>query len=123
MDAEGLITDLSGRNICVAGLGVSGRAAARVLAERGHRVTIVDRGTALGGQLLTVQRASGREEWQDITRYHVISQIAKGPVLDCPGLAIQYHQPRGIAGFDGRLGDEFLGEVVVEIAGFHGLTC
>jgi UDP-N-acetylmuramoylalanine--D-glutamate ligase len=50
MDAEGLIkglikglsTDLSGRNICVAGLGVSGRAAARVLAERGADVLLVD---------------------------------------------------------------------------------
>ncbi|MBB6393836.1 UDP-N-acetylmuramoylalanine--D-glutamate ligase [Actinomadura coerulea] len=31
-----------GRSVCVAGLGVSGRAAARVLAARGDRVTIVD---------------------------------------------------------------------------------
>ncbi|MEV4008769.1 hypothetical protein AB0K37_41935, partial [Actinomadura sp. NPDC049753] len=31
-----------GQSVCVAGLGVSGRAAARVLAARGARVTIVD---------------------------------------------------------------------------------
>ncbi|POM23992.1 UDP-N-acetylmuramoylalanine--D-glutamate ligase [Actinomadura rubteroloni] len=34
----------SGTRVCVAGLGVSGRAAARVLAERGARVTVVDGG-------------------------------------------------------------------------------
>nr|WP_019630723.1 UDP-N-acetylmuramoyl-L-alanine--D-glutamate ligase [Actinomadura atramentaria] len=34
--------DWSGARVCVAGLGVSGRAAARVLAERGAHVTIVD---------------------------------------------------------------------------------
>ncbi|GAA2407704.1 UDP-N-acetylmuramoyl-L-alanine--D-glutamate ligase [Actinomadura vinacea] len=32
----------AGRAVCVAGLGVSGRAAARVLAERGARVTVVE---------------------------------------------------------------------------------
>jgi UDP-N-acetylmuramoylalanine--D-glutamate ligase len=32
----------TGRAVCVAGLGVSGRAAARALAERGARVTVVD---------------------------------------------------------------------------------
>lgn len=54
----------------VIGGGPAGCEAARVLAERGHTVTLLDRGDALGGQLLTVQKASGREEWQDITRYH-----------------------------------------------------
>src|SRR4051794_7187211 len=46
MDA-GPLTDLhqdqwSGRGVCVAGAGVSGQAAARVLAARGARVTLVD---------------------------------------------------------------------------------
>jgi len=56
--------------VLIVGGGPAGCEAARVLAERGHQVTLADRGEALGGQLLTVQKASGREEWQDITRYH-----------------------------------------------------
>ena len=45
MDAEELSSnggEWSGRAVCVAGAGVSGRAAARVLAERGARVTVVE---------------------------------------------------------------------------------
>ncbi|WP_103935729.1 UDP-N-acetylmuramoyl-L-alanine--D-glutamate ligase [Thermomonospora echinospora] len=40
MDAQGV--NWKDSAVCVAGLGVSGRAAARVLAERGARVTVVD---------------------------------------------------------------------------------
>jgi mycofactocin system FadH/OYE family oxidoreductase 2 len=58
------------RRVLIIGGGPAGCEAARVLAERGHRVTIVDAGDELGGQLLTVQKASGREEWQDVNRYH-----------------------------------------------------
>ncbi len=58
------------RHVLIVGGGPAGCEAGRVAAERGHQVTIVDRGESLGGQLLTVQKASGREEWQDITRYH-----------------------------------------------------
>ncbi|WP_119729816.1 UDP-N-acetylmuramoyl-L-alanine--D-glutamate ligase [Thermomonospora amylolytica] len=43
MDAQGVNADnWRGRPVCVAGLGVSGRAAARALADRGARVTLVD---------------------------------------------------------------------------------
>ncbi|WP_067918205.1 UDP-N-acetylmuramoyl-L-alanine--D-glutamate ligase [Actinomadura rubrobrunea] len=41
MDAQA-VSGWQGRSVCVAGLGVSGRAAARVLAERGARVTVVE---------------------------------------------------------------------------------
>lgn len=58
------------RRLLVVGAGPAGCEAARVAAERGHEVTIVDGAGELGGQLLTVQRASGREEWQDVIRYH-----------------------------------------------------
>ncbi|GLZ10604.1 UDP-N-acetylmuramoylalanine--D-glutamate ligase [Actinomadura sp. NBRC 104425] len=40
--STGSTGDWRGRAVCVAGLGVSGQAAARVLAERGARVTVVD---------------------------------------------------------------------------------
>jgi UDP-N-acetylmuramoylalanine--D-glutamate ligase len=42
MDAEVVTESWAGRGVCVAGAGVSGRAAARVLAARGARVTLVD---------------------------------------------------------------------------------
>ncbi|MEU5989307.1 UDP-N-acetylmuramoyl-L-alanine--D-glutamate ligase [Spirillospora sp. NPDC047418] len=42
MDAEEVNQPWDGLSVCVAGLGVSGRAAARVLAGRGARVTVVD---------------------------------------------------------------------------------
>ncbi|WP_285566541.1 UDP-N-acetylmuramoyl-L-alanine--D-glutamate ligase [Actinoallomurus iriomotensis] len=42
MDAGPLTGEWHGRAVCVAGAGISGRAAARVLAERGARVTVVD---------------------------------------------------------------------------------
>src|SRR5690606_37160666 len=42
MDAQELMDRFDGRPVCVAGLGVSGRAAARVLAGHGARVTVVD---------------------------------------------------------------------------------
>ncbi len=42
MDAEEVNRSWDGLSVCVAGLGVSGRAAARVLAGRGARVTVVD---------------------------------------------------------------------------------
>lgn len=34
--------------------------------------------------------------------------------------AVDHHQPRGIAGFDGALGDEVGGQVVVKVGGLHG---
>lgn len=58
------------RRILIIGGGPAGCEAARVLAEREHDVTIVDASSELGGQLLTIQKASGREEWQDVNRYH-----------------------------------------------------
>jgi mycofactocin system FadH/OYE family oxidoreductase 2 len=58
------------RRVLIVGGGPAGCEAARVLAERGHDVTIIDAGDELGGQLLTVQKASGREEWQDVNRYY-----------------------------------------------------
>ncbi|MQY02321.1 UDP-N-acetylmuramoyl-L-alanine--D-glutamate ligase [Actinomadura macrotermitis] len=42
MDAQEVTGDWAGRRVCVAGAGLSGRAAARVLAERGAHVTLVD---------------------------------------------------------------------------------
>lgn len=58
------------KKIVIIGGGPAGCEAARVLAEKGHDVTLYESGSELGGQILTVQKASGREEWQDVNRYY-----------------------------------------------------
>jgi thioredoxin reductase len=58
------------KKVVIVGAGPAGCEAAITLAQRGHRVSLYDRGGEVGGQLLTVERASGREEWQDVYRFH-----------------------------------------------------
>jgi 2,4-dienoyl-CoA reductase-like NADH-dependent reductase (Old Yellow Enzyme family)/thioredoxin reductase len=49
--------------ICVAGGGPAGMKAALTAAERGHRVTLFERGPRLGGQALLAQALPGRAEF------------------------------------------------------------
>jgi hypothetical protein len=35
-----------------------------------------------------------------------------------PG-ALNHHQARAVAGLDGRLGNKFRGQIIIEITGFH----
>lgn len=58
------------RAVMVIGAGPAGCEAARVLAERGHRVTLLDRAEEIGGQIRIVERGSGRGEWGDVHRYY-----------------------------------------------------
>lgn len=51
-----------GRKVVVVGGGPGGLEAARVSAERGHRVVLLEAGTRLGGQLLTAVRATWRRD-------------------------------------------------------------
>lgn len=53
-------TDQDPSTVLVVGGGPAGLEAARVLAERGHRVRLAERGPALGGMLTTAAAASGR---------------------------------------------------------------
>ena len=56
--------------VMVIGAGPAGCEAARVLAERGHRVTLLDRAEEIGGQIRIIERGSGRGEWRDVHRYY-----------------------------------------------------
>ena len=58
------------KTVMVIGAGPAGCEAARVLAERGHRVTLLDRAEVIGGQIRIIERGSGRGEWRDVHRYY-----------------------------------------------------
>jgi NADPH-dependent 2,4-dienoyl-CoA reductase/sulfur reductase-like enzyme len=51
------------RRVAVVGGGPAGMEAARMAAERGHRVTLLERGDALGGQVRLAARAPHRAEY------------------------------------------------------------
>jgi len=55
-------SDEAGKNIVVVGGGPAGMEAARVAAERGHSVTLLEATPQLGGQLLLATRASWRRD-------------------------------------------------------------
>ncbi|WP_444685194.1 oxidoreductase [Alkalicoccus luteus] len=57
------------KHIVVVGAGPAGLETARVAAERGHRVTIADSRTELGGQLNYSKRIPGKEEFYETLRY------------------------------------------------------
>lgn len=53
------------RTVVVVGGGLAGCEAARVAALRGHRVTLLEQGPRLGGQLLIASQAPGRDSFED----------------------------------------------------------
>ncbi|WP_460450909.1 oxidoreductase [Alsobacter sp. SYSU BS001988] len=55
-------SDRAGRKVVVVGGGPAGLEAARVSAERGHEVVLLEAGAKLGGQLLLGERASWRRD-------------------------------------------------------------
>ncbi len=67
------------RHVLVVGGGPAGLEAARVAAARGHRVTLLERAGALGGQVPLAARIPGRAEFAGITRW-LIGQVRKLPV-------------------------------------------
>jgi len=57
------VTKTPAKTVFVIGGGPGGMKAASAAAERGHRVTLMERGAQLGGQVLLAQRLPGREEF------------------------------------------------------------
>jgi UDP-N-acetylmuramoylalanine--D-glutamate ligase len=94
-----------GRAVCVAGLGVSGQAAARVLAARGARVTVVDAGAGEAQQV----RAEGLEACGITVRLGDGETLPPGTetVITSPGWRPDAPLPQAAA----AAGVEVLGEV------------
>ena len=72
------------KNVLVVGGGPAGMEAARVAAERGHSVTLYEKSSHLGGQVITAARAPSREDFGEIARY-LESQVRKLGVEVMPG--------------------------------------
>src|SRR5262249_37972646 len=69
------------KRVVIVGAGVAGLEAARVAALRGHRVTLFERESEMGGQVLIAARAPARAEYAGIVRY-LARQVEK-LALDC----------------------------------------
>ncbi|MGH8077956.1 MAG: FAD-dependent oxidoreductase, partial [Lysobacter sp.] len=57
------------KRIAVVGAGPAGMACATVAAERGHRVTLFDAASEIGGQFNLAKRIPGKEEFHETLRY------------------------------------------------------
>lgn len=60
------------RKVVVVGGGPGGMEAARVAAERGHDVTLIEKGSELGGQITIAAKAPQRDQMAGITRWLVM---------------------------------------------------
>ena len=67
------------RKVVVIGGGLAGLEAARVAALRGHTVTLLERGAALGGQALLAERLPGRADFGHMTRW-LIGRVTALPI-------------------------------------------
>ncbi len=66
------------RKVVVVGGGPGGMEAARVAAERGHKVTLFEAEAALGGQITTASKAPQRDQIAGITRWYALELARLG---------------------------------------------
>jgi thioredoxin reductase len=76
-------SDDPGRKAVVVGGGPGGLEAARVLAERGHRVVLFEAGAKLGGQLLLATRATWRRDLIAIAEWRAAELERLGVDVRC----------------------------------------
>jgi 2,4-dienoyl-CoA reductase-like NADH-dependent reductase (Old Yellow Enzyme family)/thioredoxin reductase len=69
------------RDVVVVGGGPAGMVAASLAAERGHRVTLLERDAMLGGLPRLAARAPGRAEWLDLVAHLERRLAASGAVV------------------------------------------
>lgn len=60
------------RNVVVIGGGPAGMESARVCAERGHKVTLIEKNGELGGQITIAAKAPQRDQIAGITRWYAL---------------------------------------------------
>lgn len=76
-------SERSGKRVVVVGAGPAGLEAARVLGERGHRVTVLEAAHAPGGQLLLASRVPARRELIGIVDWRIAELKALGIEVHC----------------------------------------
>lgn len=66
------------RNVVIVGGGPAGMEAARVCAERGHKVTLLEKAAELGGQVTIAAKAPQRDQIAGITRWFALELARLG---------------------------------------------
>lgn len=82
------------KHVAVVGAGPAGLACAVSAAERGHRVTLFDAASEIGGQLDVARRVPGKQEFDETLRYFRHQ-------LDAHGVEVRLNTRVGADGLDG----------------------
>ncbi|WP_423246903.1 FAD-dependent oxidoreductase [Spectribacter hydrogenoxidans] len=89
------------KRIAVVGAGPAGLAAATVLAERGHKVTLFEASSEIGGQFNMAKRIPGKEEFHETLRYYARR-------IELTGVDLRLKQPAIAARLAGAGYDEVI---------------